>query len=162
MAGTIFQAFDTPGQSITITLNGLNNAATQYSTAVLNTGGATYFLDALVMASCFVATSPSSDQAVYFYAYGSVDGGTTYTDGASGTDVRLTNGARNAKLIGVLSVTSPNIVMRGGPWSVAAAFGGVLPERWGIGVVNATGTYLSNANTNANVVYYHNVFAQYT
>ena len=160
MAGTIFQAYDLRNTSITITLNGLSNAATQYSTAVVNTG-ATVYLDALVVASCFIATTPTSDKAVYFYAYGTVDGGTTYTDGAAGTDERLANGARNARLIGVLSVTSPNLVMRGGPWSVAEAFGGVLRERWGIGVVNSTGTYLSNANTNANTVTYQAVYAQY-
>lgn len=161
MPGAIFQAYADRNTAITITLNGLGNTLTEYSTAVVNTG-ATVYLDALVVASCFVATAPSSDQAVYFYAYGTVDGGAFYTDGASGTDQRLTTGVRNAKLIGVLSVTSPNVVMRGGPWSVAAAFGGVLPERWGIGVVNRTGTYLSNANTNANTVIFQNVFAQYT
>ncbi len=161
MAGTIFQAFADRNTTITITLNGLSNNATQYSTAIANTG-ATVYHDALVVASCFIATAPTSNQCVNVYAYGSVDGGTTYTDGASGSDQRLSNGARNAKILGILSMTSPNISMVGGPWSVAAAFGGVLPERWGVGAVNQTGTYLSNANNNANTVTYQSVFGQYT
>jgi hypothetical protein len=50
MAGTIFQAFDTPA-NMTITLNGLTNGATRYSTSVSSIGGATLFLDALITAS---------------------------------------------------------------------------------------------------------------
>ncbi len=146
---------------MTITLNGLSANATQYSTVVANTG-ATVYVDALVVASCYVATAPSNNQCVVFYAYGSVDGGLTYTDGASGTDQRLSNGARNARVLGVLSITSPNISIIGGPWSVAAAFGGVLPERWGVGAVNQTGTYLSNTGNQANTVTYQSVFGQYT
>ena len=161
MAGTIFQSYDSTATA-TITLNGLSVAdSTRYSTVIVNTG-ATVFLDALVVASCFIATTPASDQCVYFYAYGSVDGGVTYTDGVNGTDGVLTNGVRNAKLIGVLSITSPNIVCRGGPWSVAAAFGGVLPKQWGVITQNATGTYLSNANPSSNTVRYQYVYAQYT
>lgn len=161
MAGAIFQAFANRGTAITITLNALSNNATQYS-SVVNNSGATVYLDALVVASCFIATAPTSSQCVYFYAYGTVDGGTTFTDGAAGTDERIANGPRNAKVIGILNMSVPNVVARGGPWSVASAFGGVLPEQWGIGVVNLTGTYLSAANPSANTVTYQNVFGQYT
>lgn len=160
MAGTIFQAFTSP-TTMTITLNGLSSTATQYSTVVSSTGTATHFLDALVTASCYIATTPTSDQAVHFYAYGTVDG-STYTDDVTGTDGRLTTGTRNARSLGILSMTSPNQVMRGGPWSVAQAFGGVLPRAWGVIAVNSTGTYLSNANANANEVKYQHVWEQYT
>ena len=161
MAGSIFQAFTGPS-TLTFTLNGLSNGATQYSTSVSSTSTATHFLDALVTASCFVATAPTSDQAVYFFVYGTVDGGTTFTDNVTGTDGVLTTGRRNARSLGVLSMTSPNVVTRGGPWSVAQAFGGVLPQQWGVIAVNSTGTYLSNANNNANEVKYQHVWEQYT
>ena len=160
MAGIIHQAFTGP-TTMTITLNGLSNTATQYSTFVSSTSTATHFLDALVTASCYIATAPTSDQAVYFYAYGTVDG-SNYTDDVTGTDGRLSTGARNARSIGVLSMTSPNVSMRGGPWSIAQAFGGVLPRAWGVIAVNSTGTYLSNANNNANEVKYQHVWEQYT
>lgn len=160
MAGTIFQAFDNPA-TLTFTLNGLSNGSTQYSTVVSSTSTATHFLDALVIASCYIATTPSSEEAVFFYAYGTVDG-SNYTDAVTGTDAALTTGTRNARSLGILSMTSPNVIMRGGPWSVAQAFGGVLPRSWGVIAVNRTGTYLSNANTNANEVKYQHVWEQYT
>ena len=161
MPGAIFQAFGPNNQSLTFTLNGLSNTATQFSTVVVNTG-ATVFTDVLITASCYIATTPSSDEAVYFYAYGSTDGGLTYTDGVTGTDGRLANGVRNAKMIGVLSMKSPNLSMIGGPWRLSNAFSGVLPERWGVIAQNATGTYLSNANPNANELKYQYIFDQYT
>ena len=161
MAGSIFQAFTAPA-TLTVTLNGLSNGATQYSTVVSSTTTATHFLDALVTASCYIATAPTSDQAVHFYAYGTVDGGTTFTDNVTGTDGLLTTGTRNARSLGILNMTSPDVVMRGGPWSIAQAFGGVLPQQWGVIAVNSTGTYLSNANANANEVKYQHVWEQYT
>ena len=160
MAGTIFGAFE-PSATLTFTLNGLSNGATRYSTVVANTG-ATLYLDALVTASCFIATTPTSDQMVSFFVYGSVDGGSTYTDNVDGTDGDLTTGRRNAGSLGILAMTSPNVVCRGGPWSVAQACGGVLPQRWGVIAVNGTGTYLSNANANACEVKYQHIFEQYT
>ena len=161
MPGTIFQAFDNSA-TLTFTLNGLSNGATRYSTFVSSTTTATHFFDALVTASCYIATTPTSDQAVHFYIYGTVDGGTTFTDDVNGTDGNLTTGTRNARSLGILTMTSPNVVMRGGPWSVAQACGGVLPQRWGVIAVNSTGTYLSNANPNANEVKYQHVWEQYT
>lgn len=161
MAGTIFQAFDNSA-TLTFTLNGLSNGATQYSTSVSSTSTATHFLDAIVVASCFIATAPTSDQAVHFYVYGTVDGGTTFTDNVTGTDAALTTGVRNARSLGILAITSPNVVIRGGPWSIAQACGGVLPQRWGVIAVNSTGTYLSNANPNACEVKYQHVWEQYT
>ena len=161
MAGSIFQAF-TDVTTMTITLNGLSNGATNYSDVVSSTASATHFLDALVTASCYIATAPTSDQAVYFFVYGSVDAGTTFTDNVTASAGALTTGTRNARSLGILSMTSPNTIMRGGPWSVAQACGGVLPQRWGVIAVNATGTYLSNANANANEIKYQHVWEQYT
>src|SRR3990167_5085395 len=105
MAGSIFQAFGIPA-TLTFTLNGLSNGATQYSTFVSSTTTATHFLDAIVTASCYIATTPTSDHAVMFYAYGTVDGGTTFTDDVTGTNGALTTGVRNARSLGILPATS--------------------------------------------------------
>ena len=158
MAGTIFQAYGASNQAFTISLNAIQNTATWYSDAVVNSG-ATLYLDALVVASCYVATNPSSDRAVYFYAYGSVDGGTNFTASVTSTAGRLTGDeVKNAKLIGVVDMTGAN-TRRGGPWSVGAAFGGVLPQVWGIIAENRTGTFLY---TDGNTAVWQGVFAQYT
>lgn len=160
MPGTILNAYGTSNQTFTISLDAIQNTATWYSDAVFNTPStATLYLDALVMASCYVATNPSSDRAVYFYAYGSVDAGVTFTAGVTSTGGRLTtDGVKNAKLIGVLDMTGANSRI-GGPWSVAAAFGGVLPNVWGIIAENRTGTFLY---TDGNAAWWQGVFAQYT
>lgn len=159
MPGTIFQAYGAGDNAFTISLDAIQNTATWYSTAVVNSG-ATIYLDALVIASCYVATNPSSDRAVNFYAYGSVDGsGTQLTAGVSTTAGRLTgDGVKNAKLIGVLDMTGANSRI-GGPWSVAAAFGGILPQVWGIIAENRTGTFLY---TDGNAATWQGIFAQYT
>lgn len=161
MPGTIYQEFDNT-VTLTITLNGLVNAATQASTVVSSVATSTKFLDALITASNYIATAPTSDQAIYYYAYGSTDGGTTYTDNASGTDARLTTGRRNAQPLGTVIITSPSTVCRGGPWSVARCFGGVLPARWGVIAVNSTGTYLDNSTATANELKFQHVWEQYT
>mgnify|MGYP001614192126 CR=1 FL=1 len=158
MPGTILQAYGASAQTFTISLDAIQNTATWYSTAIVNSG-ATLYLDALVTASCYVATNPSSDRTVNFYAYGSVDGGTTFTAGVTATAGRLTtDGVKNARFIGGLDMTGANS-RRGGPWSVAAAFGGVLPEVWGIIAENRTGTFLY---TDGNEAFWQGIFAQYT
>ena len=158
MPGTIFGDYGANTQTFTISLDAIQNTATWYSTAIVNSG-ATLYLDALVTASCYVATNPSSDRAVNFYAYGSVDGGTTFTANVTSTAGRLTtDGVKNARLIGVLDMTGAT-PRRGGPWSVAAAFGGTLPQVWGIIAENRTGTFLY---TDGNEAFWQGIFAQYT
>ena len=144
---TVKSLYGSSGQAITCTITNLANAtnasgAGRSSVAVDNTSNE--YLDALV--SVKVKTSASAlgnDKAVYVYAYGTSDGGSDYTDGAPGTDTGFTaTNPPNVKLIGVINAVASSTTYIGGPWSVAAAFGGVLPDHWGIFVVNFTGQTL--------------------
>lgn len=78
------------------------------------------------------------------YAYGSAEATTpSYTDGASGSDGSFTAANRiNAPLVGQVVLNGASTVVAG-PWSVAAAFGGTLPQKWGLIFVN------NSANTGA-------------
>ena len=126
--------------AITCTLNSLASSATvgRASTKVDNTTN--LYLDALV-SGIFVygSGSLSGDEAVYVYAYGSTDL-SNYTEGVTGSDAGFTiNNPTGLKLIGAVPVPTVSLTYYGGPWDVAAAFGGILPAYWGVVVVQYTG-----------------------
>jgi len=134
--------FGTSNQSITCTITSLANNGQRQSTAVDNSSNK--FLDALVFLTIkSAAASTSSTGYVNVYAYGTSDGGSNYSDGASGSDGSITlTSPPNMRLIGSVNVVANSTTYKAGPFSVAAAFGGVLPEKWGIVVENKTGATL--------------------
>lgn len=147
--------------SLTITLASLGATASRESTAVDNTTN--LFLDALVYVKVKLATgTPSADKALYVYAYGSEDG-TNYGDNATGTDAALTMRIpTNLRLIGVINTPdSGALTYKSQPMSIAQAFNGVLPRKWGIVVTNASGLALdatgSNHSASYTGVYYQTV-----
>ncbi len=160
MAGNITAKYGTNNQTITCTLASLTNNSARSSAAVDNTSN--LFLDVLVMLQIKSgASSTASTGAVNVYAYGTVDGGTTYTEGA-GTDAGITlTVPPNARLIGVINVVANATTYKAGPFSVAAAFGGVLPDHWGIIVENKTGGTLDSTE-GSHLKLYQGVEAQYT
>lgn len=134
--------------AITATLDSLANSATagRASSAVDNTTN--LYEDALTGTKIVLASgTPANDKAVYLYAYALVDG-TNYTEGVTGTDASFTiYSPTNLKLIGIVSTPTGGTTYYAGPFSVAAAFGGVLPAKWGIVVINYSGLALGTGNT---------------
>lgn len=131
--------------NFTITLASLASSATagRESTSIDNTSN--LYLDALVQVKIALQSgSPANDKAVYIYAYGSEDG-STYTDNATGSDAGITLRAPSAMgIIGVIPCPdSGALTYESQPMSVAAAFGGYLPRKWGIVVRNYTGLTFS-------------------
>ncbi len=162
MSTTIKSFYGSNNQAITCTITSLVNASGSFgagraSTVVDNTTN--LYLDALVVAKIKTSASAlANDKAVYVYAYGSADGGTNYTDGITGTDAAFTaTNPPNVRLIGVINAVATSTTYIGGPWSVAAAFGGLLPDHWGIFVVNFTGQTLDATTGSA---WYQGVQAQ--
>jgi hypothetical protein len=111
-------------------------------------------LDALVHCDfAAVNTAPANSKAIFLYAYALIDtAGSIYTstgdgtiDGTEGTLTfpDITAGAIVLPLLGVIPYPTQNKILRGGPFSVAACFGGVLPPKWGIAMINHTGMTLS-------------------
>lgn len=139
----IKSAYGTTNQAITCTITSLANNGQRQSTVVDNSSNK--FLDALVMATIKSnASGTSSTGYVAIYAYGTADTSTpTYSDSASGSDGSITLTAPpNMNLIGIVNVVANAVTYKAGPFSVASAFGGVLPEKWGIVVENKTGATL--------------------
>lgn len=131
--------------ALTITLASLASSATvgRESTAVDNTSN--LWVDAIVQVKVALQSgSAANDKAVYVYAYGSEDGA-TYTDNATGSDAGITlRSPTNMRLIGVIPVPDGGVATyESQPMSVATAFGGHMPRKWGIVVRNYSGLALS-------------------
>lgn len=118
------------------------------------------FLDAICQVKVALQTgTPANDKAVYIYAYASVDG-TTYTDNATGSDAAITlRDPTNLRLVAVIPCPdSGGLTYESSPFSIAQAFGGILPPKWGICVRNFTGVALSATEGNHGYQY-RGVFA---
>lgn len=144
--------------AITITLASLASGSARQSAVVDNASN--LFLDVMVNLSVKLASgSPGGERTVYVYVYGSEDG-TNYTDNATGSDAAITmRSPTNLRPLGIINTPdSGALTYKSGPMSVAAAFGGVIPRKWGIVVVNNTGLALSategdHAKTHTGVYY---------
>ena len=142
---------------ITCTVNNKADGVYQSSAAVSNTTN--LYMDCLITGSVQVGTV-TADGTFSIYAYGSVDGGTVYSGGLDGTNTAITwgttpstssvEGYNNLKLLGVVSVdtTDDDNDIEFGPFSLASAFGGVVPNSWGIVFLNETGATTHTTGTN--------------
>jgi hypothetical protein len=150
---TIKALYGANNQAITCLIASLASAGARASTVIDNTTN--LFLDALVQVTVKTgASGVSATGFVSIYAYGTADGGTTYPEGITGTDagVTLTN-PTNLRLIGIINTVANAITYASEPMSVAAAFGGVLPDHWGIVIVNNSGAALDSTEGNHKKVY---------
>ncbi len=160
MAGNIQTKYGTQGVAITCTLASLANAAQRQSAAVDNTSN--LYTDAL--AAVQVKTGASGVSATGYvdvYAVATVDGGTTYSGGASGSDAAFSGSLSSCFRLGRLPTIANATTYNGGPWSVAAAFGGSLPDHWAIVVDNESGASLDSTEGN-HLKKYEGIYGQYT
>lgn len=145
MAGDILNKFGTSGQTLTISMASVVANAGRESTAVDNSTNK--WVDALLVVKIKTGGSgTSSTGMVNIYAYGSVDGGSTYSGNATGSDASCT--PTNMVQIGSIAVSANATEYKSAVLSVAAAFGGSLPERWGIAILNLTGATLDSTSGN--------------
>lgn len=145
---TVKSLYGASNVAITCTLASLTNGSARASTAVDNSSN--LYLDALVqMKIKSGGASTSANGVVNVYAYGTADGGTTYPEANGGTDGAVTLVVpTNLRLLGQINVVANSTTYTSEPMSVALAFGGVLPQLWGIVVVNNTGGTLDSTEGN--------------
>lgn len=110
------------------------------------------YQDALVMVKlAAVNTAPANSKAIFLFAFSLIEG-TSYgstgdgtIDGSEGTvtfpDVSALPVV--APLLGVIPYPAQNKAINSPAFSVAACFGGILPVKWCIGMVNHSGMTLN-------------------
>jgi hypothetical protein len=126
-------------QTITISLNSLADGATVFSSEISNTSD--LFLDVLIRV--IVLTESSAIDATGYitvFVVASADGaGGTYPDGAND----------ELKPIMVFNANVASTTYNSPLASIASAFGGVVPEKFKIGVKNDTGNALESTGNSA-------------
>jgi hypothetical protein len=138
------QEFDT-STAFTVTLASLASSATVGRESTVVDNSTTRFLDALVQLSIKLqAGTPAGAKAVFIYVYGSEDG-TRYPDPVTGADAAITlRVPTNLRRLGFIACPDAGgLTYHSSPMSVAAAFGGVMPRKWGIVVRNETAVAFS-------------------
>lgn len=147
--------YGTSDQAITITIVGLADTTLRESDSITNASN--LFLDVFVGGKLTTGTSPAATGQFIVYVYATVDGGTTWTSGATGSDAAFAPDAAEKNNLFLLGVASTDVtndqVYELGPFSVASAFGGVMPEQWGIVVENDTGATVNATPSNHDLNY---------
>lgn len=139
--------------TITLTLTSLADGSARESTVIDNISNK--FMDALLRFK--TNGQASGTKTIEVYAYGAL-ADTVYTDGATGSDAAFTAAnIKNARLAGIVNMNAATGVIAG-PWSVAAAFGGVLPDKWGLIAKNASGAALS-ATAGDHVIEFQGIYS---
>lgn len=142
--------------AVTLTITNANLASS--ATAGWQSDGqdntSNLYLDALVQVKlAAVNTAPANNKAIYLYAFGVADGSTsdygTVGDGSpSGTEGTLTFPDITtlpvvAPLLGIIPYPVQNKAIISAPFSVARCFGGILPAKYAIGMINYSGMTLN-------------------
>lgn len=148
--------------NITITLASLGDGGYRESAGLDNTTNK--YMDCLIGGSIRVGTV-IADGSISILAYGSHDGGVIMSGGLIGTDETITwgttpstssvEGFNQLKHLATISVdtTDDDNDIEFAGLSLAAAFGGSVPEDWGIVVLNETGVALHATQTNTEIHY---------
>jgi len=125
-------------------LNGASNDTLDQATGVDN--ATNLYEDVLIFAVLVTGTGSGAGDYIDVYAAGSVDGaGAEYSGEASGSDGAYTGTDANLKFLGRVATASASTTYEAGPWSLATAFGGVMPDRWTIVVNNKSDSTLATA-----------------
>jgi len=112
-----------------ITCDIASKTSTQGQRSAVIDNSSNLYDDALVLVSVKIGTFTAGGY-IAVYAYASADDGTTYeTGGSTNAAYNTINGGE--KLLGVIIPTS-STTTNTGVFTVAQAYGGVMPRNWGI------------------------------
>lgn len=158
----IKQAFQGAQTMTTTNLQSLASSVTAgwQSDAVTNTANL-YLDDIFQIALDFANTAPANSKMAFLFAGHSLDGGTTYSKPLTGSEgtvtfVDVTANAQPCPMLGSIPYTTQDEATKSRALSMAATAGGILPERYAIGLINHSGAAL---HSSGNVVKHNGVYA---
>ena len=132
-----------PVTNFTLTLNGLASSSGRSSAKIENQNSR--YIDAICQFRIKAATGTFADRyAVYFFAWGAADDAAPiFPAGVTGVDEAVSVALETLSIrpIGSLYVAAAGTVISP-PFSVAPAFGNVLPPVWGVLAINRCGVAL--------------------
>jgi len=146
----IKQKYDSSA-AVVVTLASLADMAWRQAQAVDN--GTNLFCDALVGGKIKTGTGAGAGDYIDVYAAASADGGATYGGDCSGNDAAYSGESDNLVHLGRVSTPAAETTFEFGPFSIAAAFGGVLPEHWTLVFDNESDSTLDATPVNHDVHY---------
>lgn len=153
---TASPVYGTP-TAMTITLASLATSSTlvagRESTAI-DQKDSTDAIDVLVGGKVTTGTSPTAARQIEVWLYGSYDD-TEFSGSATGSDAALTPVEKSLLQLLTMIPTSnvSDTAYNFGPFSVAQAFGGVIPVQWGVWITHSTGVNLNSTGSNHEVYY---------
>lgn len=155
LATTIKPSYRATNTSITTTaLNSLtaSSSGSGWASAFVDNGTNLDIDEQIYVQVKTAAASTSASGYVAIMAYGCVGGTTTCSDAMSGSQGTATMTVpTNLQLLGNCNAVANATVYTCGPYSIANAFGGAVPARWGIAAQNFTGATLA---ATSNVAWY--------
>lgn len=138
-------------QSMDVThLHSLASSATAgWQSAVVDNTTDLYEDIALQVVLDFANTAPANSKGVYVYAYSGLE--TTYTNPASGSEGAITLLDVTANMqaltqVGFIPYTTADEDVPSEVFHLAKAFGGAIPAKWGIVLMNHSGAALAASN----------------
>jgi len=143
--------------AITCTLASLASSATAGRSCAAIDNTSDKFVDAMLYIAVKTSSSAlANDKACYVYLYGSEDG--TNVNGSSaeaeGTNAAVTfDSPTNLKGPYIIACPASSVTYKLVIGSIAAAFGGVMPRKWGFVLQNYTGQNLDSTEGNHTKTY---------
>jgi hypothetical protein len=120
-------------------------------------------IDALVGGLVTVGTTPTANTQIEAWLYGSFDDSiynesvTSATHTITGTDggsALLSKATLRLMVVIPVTATTSNVGFKWGPYSVAQAFGGIVPVQWGVFITHNTAVNLNSTGGNHYVKHY--------
>lgn len=124
---------------VTITATTLATGSARQSTAV-STATTQNMNDVRIYVKATAAAgTPTGSKAVFVWVATSEDNGSNYTGNATGSDSAITLDSPHQFNLGCVIPFPTTTLTRGGSFSLKAACGGSLPQKWSIIVENQIG-----------------------
>lgn len=150
---------------VTMTVTNLHSLASSatagWQSDAVNNSANLYLDDLFQFTLDFANTAPANSKCVFLFASHSIDGGTTYTNPASGTQgtctfVDVTTTPQRMPSLGQIPYITADEIAKSRSLSMAATNSGVLPGYYSVALINHSGAAL---HSSGNIVKHQGVFA---